>query len=334
MGSLIGYEHDQSITINSFKLAHYSLEPTNPLSFLANWDGARYISIAVHGYSNSFLTGFFPLYPLLIAIFHLVISSPLTSALLVSWLSLIGAIYFYLKLIKLLFNISNNGEALKASLLFILFPSGVYLLAAYSESLFALISLAAIYFALQKKYLATGLSALLATSARIDGVFVLLLVLLILIEEREKLSRISITLILGSLGTLSYMGYLLFSKHNPLAFIKAQEAHHWFQYSLLTKLSSFGWIDYIFFLAIIWATVYWWKRRKSFSIYMALFLAIPIIGGQFGGYPRYALMAFPLQFMLFDYCKHKTLYLQLLIAIFSVAWSYILLQFAAGYIIS
>jgi hypothetical protein len=89
-------------------------------------------------------------------------------------------------------------------------------------------------------------------------------------------------------------------------------------------------------LAILWTTIYWWKRRKSFAVYSGLYLLIPLVGGQFGGYPRYTLMVFPLQFMLFDYFRDKKFALMpsVVLIFFAIGWAYILLQFAAGYVVS
>ncbi len=333
IGFAMGLENDKIISVNH-QLVHYTSEPGNKLSLLANWDGVHYISIALHGYNTISQAGFFPLYPLLISILHALISSPLVSALLISWVCLVGAIYFYLKIIKLYFKVSSNTEALKAAMLFLFFPSGVYLLAVYTESLFALLSLGAIYYALQRKYIKVALLAMLATATHINGVFLLLLVALILIEEKERIRNVFITLGVGSLGLISYMAYLLFHYHNPLEFIKAQKGHHWLQGSIISKLGSFGAIDYLMLLAILWTTIYWWKRRKSFAIYSGLYLLIPLIGGQFGGYPRYVLMIFPLQFMLYEYFRNKGFVYTAILMLFAIGWAYVLLQFAAGYIIS
>jgi Gpi18-like mannosyltransferase len=252
----------------------------------------------------------------------------------ISWACLVGAIYYYLKIIKLYFKISDNTEALKAVLLFVIFPSGIYLLSVYTESLFALLALGAIYYALQRKYVKAGLLAMLSTATHITGMFLLLLVVLILIEEREKIRNVFITLVVGSLGLISYMTYLLIRYHNPFEFINAQTDHHWLQNALISKLSSFGMVDYALAIIIIITTVYWWKRRKSFAIYSGLFLLIPLIGGQFGGYPRYTLMVFPLQFMLFEHFRNKKFAYTLILIFFAMGWTYLTLQFAAGYIIS
>ena len=334
VGSFLGYQSNKNIISNPINLVHYSLEPYYRLSFLANWDGVRYISIANHGYSIPFLTGFFPLYPILILVVSKLLGSALVSALIISWVCLFGAIYYYIKIIKLYFKLNDNIEALKGTLLFVLFPSGVYLIAAYTESLFALLSLAAIYYAFKRRYILVGLFSMFATATRINGAFVLLLVAIILFEEKEKLKNIFITLVIGIIGLLSYILFLMTKFKNPLEFIGAQKDHHWLQSSLLSKLSTIAAIDYFLLIAVVWTTVYWWKRRKSFAIYSASFLLIPLVGGQFGGFPRYCIMLFPMQFMLFEYFRKKTFVYTLILIFFAISWTYILLQYSAGYVVS
>jgi Gpi18-like mannosyltransferase len=332
VGTLIGLENNKIIAVNPSQLVHYT--STNPLKFLANWDGVRYISIAQHGYTSSSLTNFLPLYPLLIFLVQKVLGSYLISSLIISWTCLVGAVYFYLKIIKNYFRISNNLDAIGAVFLFLLFPSGIYLLASYTESLFAFLSLGSIYFALRKKYLPASLLAMLATASHINGLFLLCFVLLILIEEKEKIRNLVIALIIGSLGMVSYMSYLWAKFNNPIEFIDAQKSHGWLQGTLLNHLGSFGAVNYIFFGLILCSVVYWWSKRKSFAIYSALYLLIPIIGGQFGGYPRYALMVFPVQFWIFGYFRDKKFAYQLILITLVIGWTYMTLQYAAGYIVS
>jgi Gpi18-like mannosyltransferase len=333
LGLGMGIANNHSVATNPDQVVHYSEEVTDKLSFLANWDGVRYISISQHGYDTAFMTGFFPLYPILILLLNKIIGSALISALIISWVCLVGAIYYYLKIIKHYFKVDNNLDALKASLLFVLFPSGVYLIAAYTESLFALLSLAAIYYALQRKYIKTALLAMLSTATHINGVFVVLLVALILYEEKEKIRNVLLTLVIGSLGLISYMGYLITKYHNPLEFIGAQKDHHWLEKSVISRLSEVSVLDYVLVFAIIWTTLYWWRRRKSFAIYSALYLLIPILGGQFGGYPRYILMVFPLQFMIFEYVKNKKFAYMVVLVLFGMSWTYTLLHYASGYVV-
>jgi len=334
VGLVIGLIGKTVIAVNQPHYIHYLLEPHNKLSFLANWDGVDYINISRHGYTSNFSTGWLPLYPILIFIVDKIINSSLMSALVIAWASLIGAIYYYQKIIKLFFRVTTNIKALKAVLFFILFPSGIYFIAAYTESLFAFLSLGAIYYALKKKYLPSALFVMLATATHITGIFVLVLVALILFEEKDRIRNIVITLCAGSLGLISYMTFLLIRYHNPFEFISAQRDHGWLHTTLLSRLSNLSAIDIIVAAALVLTVVYWWKRRKSFSIYSALYLLIPLVGGQFGGFPRYSLMAFPLPFMLYDYCRNKKLLSYGVLVVFFLCWTYILIRFVAGYVVS
>lgn len=103
LGVSLGWYNNRVVPVNPSTLAHYNLEPGNPLKFMSNWDGPDYLAIAKSGYSSSVQANFFPLYPLVVRLVNVVLRSRLFSGLLVSWLSLTGAIYFYLKIIKVLF---------------------------------------------------------------------------------------------------------------------------------------------------------------------------------------------------------------------------------------
>ena len=334
VGSFIAIENNKIVALNPVNVSRYTAEPNNKLSYLGDWDGIDYMNIAKSGYFSSRLTNFFPLYPIILNLVNKIVRSPLVSGLIIAWVFLAGTIFYYLKIVKLLFKTDDNLEALKAALLFILFPSAIYLMAVYTESLFAFLALGAIYYALKKKYLKSSVMAALAGATHTNGVFLLVLVALILIEEKEKLRNVFITLVVGSLGLISFMGYLWIKFKNPLEFIAAQHDHGWLRHSLISRLSSFSSVDFLCAILIIASAIYWWKRRKSFAIYSLIYLLIPLIGGQFGGFPRYTLMVFPIQLMLYDYFKNKKLGYQLVLILFTIGWTYVLLQFAAGYIVS
>lgn len=140
--------------------------------------------------------------------------------------------------------------------------------------------------------------------------------------------------LVGSLGLIAYMAYLFNKFNHPLAFITAQESHGWVQIhqGYIHNLESTFSILNIFFVALlVLSVIYWWSRRKSFAIYSLAFLLIPIAGGQFGGFNRYTLMAFPIQFMLYEKLRNKPLAYALVLSVFSVLWTYTLLQYAGGY---
>lgn len=332
IGISLAWENNKVVPINSDIYSHYRLEPNKSLSFMSNWDGPQYIQIAREGYQNKDVTEFFPLYPVLTRAADSVTSSYLYSALLISWVSLVFAVYFYIKIIKLYFKVNSNLEALRGVFFFLLFPSAVVLLATYTEALFAALSLGAIYFALKKRYLPAAIFTMFATATHINGVFVLILVALLLLEAREKLSRVILTIVIGSLGLLSYMSYLWVHYKNPLEFLVGQKANGWLHNGYLHHLTStFSALDLIGLVLIALSVVYWWNRKKSFAVYSFLYLCIPIVGGQFTGFDRYALMAFPFQLMLYERFRNRQFAYTVCIILFSVFWCYFLLQYAGGY---
>jgi Gpi18-like mannosyltransferase len=331
-GVFLAHENNKVVPVSRQSFVHYEAEPRNGLSFLSEWDGPDYISIAQHGYVTKNETNFFPMYPLLIRIFTLLIRSSLDSALAISWLSLIGAIYFYLKIAKHIFDIKDNREALRAVLLFILFPTSVFMIATYTESLFAFLALAAVYCALRKRYIASGLVLLPLTATHTNGIFVLLLVALILYQQKVKLQNICVTVATGIVGLVGYVVYLGVAFHQPLAFIFAQEQHGWLQNNYSNLYGQFNYINITLIILMLIAIAYWWKNYKGFSFYVACYLFVPLIGGQIGGFNRYSLMAFPVQLMLYKKFRNSVLAYTVIIVLTTIICMHFLFQYAGGYV--
>ena len=332
----LSHSANHLLTLNNEIPSHHYLEPNNPLKYAANWDGSDYIHIAKDGYTTGFYTGFFPVYPLLIKLVNYLIPSAIISGLIISWVCLIGAVYFYGKLVlefcKNIKKNTKNNELLKAVAFFLLFPSGIYLLSVYTESLFALLAFAAVYYAQKRKYLVSSVLVSVACAAHVRGVFVLILILLMMIEDKINFRKIIMYGMAGSLGLLGYMAYLWKYFNNPLQFLAAQKQHHWLEKGLWSNLSLMSYLDIILITLLITTVVYWWRRRKSFSVYAMLFLTIPFLGGQFGGFPRYTMMAFPMTLMIYEYLQSKEQIRQVVTILFSMLWSLVTILFSVGYV--
>jgi hypothetical protein len=129
------------------------------------------------------------------------------------------------------------------------------------------------------------------------------------------------------------MAYSLKEFNNPIAFIQSQEKQHgWLKHSFFSLIGRADLLNVLFIVLLLTSTVYWWNRRRSFSIYSFLFLLIPLVGRQYGGFNRYVLMAFPLQFMIYEYFSKKSKYYLYLIIGLGVSWTYFTLQYMSGYI--
>lgn len=329
----LGWENNKIVPINPSPSAHYTLETGNRLSFLSNWDGPIYLSIAENGYQNKGEANFFPLYPLLVRAVHLVVPSLLYSGLIVAWACLVGALYFSLKIFMQLYGLKDNLEALRGTLCFALFPTAIFLLATYTESLFAFLALGAVYFALKRDFMKAALLCAPLTATRLNGLFVLALVSMILLEKRPfKPLQLLVTGAIGSLGFIGYMVYQYVKFQTPLAFVHAQQAHSWVNASGGHLLQEILTLNGVFLLVVAASALYWWPRRKSFALYTLLFVAIVFIGGKnFSGFGRYALMAFPLQFMLYDYLRNKKTGYALALSLSAMLWTFVALRYMGGY---
>ena len=332
LGVGLGWEGNKVTPVNPATSAHYNLEPNNRLSFMSNWDGPNYLDIAQNGYANKDEANFFPLYPLTVRFVHTFVKSLLDSGLIVAWLSLVGAVYFYLKIVKQIYHIKDNLEAMRGVLFFILFPTAVFLMATYTEGLFAFLALGAIYYALRKKYIAAGLFAMLSTATHVDGMFVVLLIGMLMLENRVRPLKIAASVAIGTLGLAAFMTWQKIKFNNPLEFITAQKGHSWLNLSDAHFLRLIVSLNGIFVLLLLVSALYWWPRRKSFSIFSLMYAStFFFVGKDLGGLGRYSLVAFPLQLMFYDYFRNKKAIYPLIIALSAILWTFFTLHYAGGY---
>jgi hypothetical protein len=202
----------------------------------ARWDSAWYIVIAQHGYYSPPTSNFFPLYPLLMSAVALVVRSPLIAGMLISFAAMLVALTVLYRLALL----DLDERAAKLTVLLVaLFPASLFLSAVYTESLFLMLSVSAVYAARREQWALAGLSGGLAAASRSTGVLILIpLALLYLYGPREarsaardedwwrpkfRLSRSAAWLLLVPIGLLAYMAYLQAAHGTPLAPFEAAQ---------------------------------------------------------------------------------------------------------------
>ncbi len=330
--TFLGYSNNKVVPVNLDTHARYVVEPNNPLKILSNWDGPDYLKIATFGYRVPYQTNLFPLYPLTTRIVHKIGPSILDSALIVTWLALFGSVYYFLKVVKLNYNFKDNLKTIRAILLFLFFPTGVFLIGTYSESLLAFFSFSAIYYAYKKEYVKSGLLLALASATHLSGLFTIFIVLIILYRKKLPITKILTTILIGVTGLLGYMLFQLYKFNNPFEFIRSQQHLGWLHWSLTNYFNQLGWMNIIMLTLVLISIFYWWNKRIELALYSIIFLLLPFLSGQFGGYNRYVLMDFSLPLMFFDKFKDsKTIY-PILISISAILWSYFLFQYVGGYV--
>ncbi len=153
-------------------------------SFKRAWfiqDSNHYVSIAQDGYTNvgddKRFIAFYPLYPLLIKVFSYVFQDYMVSGIIISFLGLIIACYFIMKLIMLEF---ENTKIAKGAIKYILiYPVTFFFSIVYTESLFLALTVMCFYFLRKREWLFAGICSLFASLTKNQG---LLLIIPMLIE--------------------------------------------------------------------------------------------------------------------------------------------------------
>ncbi len=275
------------------------------------WDGIHYLRIASEGYSQDLLTAFFPLYPLLGRWAGAVLGgSELAGLLLVSRFALLGSLYFLYRIVKVCF----DAETAKKTLVFsVFFPTSVYLFAPYPLSLALMFSLAAVWFALQKKWLLVMLAGFLAGLTHGTVLPLAAGLAVIAIQQVCKQWRHwPILLAAGSpvLGTAVFLAWRIWAGFPDYGWLLA---HYWFRvtqapWMIVEDFKRFywgymghadGWVNLILLLTAVGLTI-WSVRKLPMALWIyqltgLLFLcSTAVLNTPFGSTGRYLLLMFPL----------------------------------------
>ena len=189
--------------------------PTGWATAVTGWESADalwYLRIASQGYATDDGSGaFFPLYPLLVrAVGGLTGGRWLLAAYVVSNVALVVALVL---LHRLTARELSESTARKAVLYLCAFPTGFFLFAPYSESLFLALAIGTLYAARTQRWALAAALGLLAATTRSPG-FLLALPLAIEALLQYRASRRPRVLLQGAAaglatvgGLLAYLGY-------------------------------------------------------------------------------------------------------------------------------
>ena len=301
------------------------------------FDAMHYTRIAAEGYSHPEDSVFPPLYPLLIwALGGLMGGSHaahLAAGILIANAALLGLLILLHKVGSDLIGPENTPRLL---LYFVLFPTGFFLFAPYSESLFLLLTLGALWLGLRHHQFGwAGVLGLLAALTRLTG-WVLVVPLAYHFWERHlgqgkwkidpvggwhpRLIAKATAVFLPTIGLLLFMLYRSWLGLPPLSNIYAE---YWFQRTgipgsdllrALRGMVGLGtgraweftlWFDFFITLLLL-ATTVWaffrWHNKLGWALYAAMLLFFMLLpSSEFKplySFSRYALAFFPTFFLL------------------------------------
>ncbi len=280
-------------------------------------DSGWYLWIVERGYQEVIEPGalqtnhvFFPAYPLICKLVTPLVGHPLVAGVLVSNLCFLGALLLLWSIVK------QRVDARTASLVVAIaafFPGSYVFSSMYTESLFLLLLLGCVHYALRDRWVMVGLVGALLTATRFVGLVVLLPLGLLFVERHGWASlrrarswlRLS-SLALVPLGTALYMLFLHSLVGNPLAFLDVQAGwHRSFQSPLVPLLapflqpSAYNTFQWLFAVACFASLAPLIKRKLWPELALALcLLGVPLLNGAsyapLESYARYTIVAYPI----------------------------------------
>ena len=335
-------------------LIGYFMLPTDPghwepssgsglLGLITRWDSRWYDWIVQEGYwlrpGQQSNIAFFPLYPLIIKVtMPLVGNNTILAGVLISNLAFLLALIVLYQLVESIY--ADRGVARRTVYYLAIFPTSFFFSAMYSESLFLLFTVTAVYFARKKLWVWATLMGLLASATRTVGVLIWGLVMwewlqvhgwtIETIRQRRSWHNLwnglrsdwfhFLIISVIPLGLLSYMLFLQMTFNDPIAFSTVQAA--WGRENVgpwtviirdvgdlltegaspenLSRLLNLGTL--IFFLAM--SPLVWRRLGAGYAIYIILSLLIPATSAS-QSIIRYALVCFPLFIVVGDWGRNE-----------------------------
>jgi Gpi18-like mannosyltransferase len=356
---LIAYLGAPLIADASATLYHLRPPTNTVLDVLGSrWDTGFYLSVAEEGdkYEGVPLpsVAFFPLLPLLMRVGMALGLDSLTAGVVIANLALLLATMFFYRLVEMEW---GPNTANRTIWYFLIFPTSFFGSAIYSESLFVLFAIGALYLARRGMWESAGLLGIFAALSRFLGLLVAPLLLVEwFMQRRQPLVRRPGAWALGAafvvpLGTLAYMAYLGQTFGDPLAFTHASAAwgraasSPWAMIGDLLARPEGGWgaallgggihlanwMDFLFVAAFLaFGILLLMQKRWSEGVFVTLGALIPLFSGLLMSQRRYMWVLFPAFVLLARWGEHPWGD-RLLTVLFLVGLSLYTVLFANGY---
>jgi len=293
-----------------------------------NFDGVHYLRIAQDGYLAQYSQAFFPLFPVLIRFFSFLLpkipnldtniyTDPafFYSGLVLSNIFFSGALLVFYKLLRIDF---KKDIAFLSIIFLLVFPTSFFFGSIYTESLFLLLAVSAIYLIRKGNFFWAAIFISLSTATRITGVLLIPVYLVEAFKNKNKLSYI--WTLITPLGILAYMYYLKSAFNNPLYFLTSQPIfgagrssneiiflpqviYRYLKIFLSTKVLTLpffnAFLEFTFTLVpLVLLLAFIKKIRLSYWIFSISTLLLGTLTGTFSSMPRYILISI---FLLLPY---------------------------------
>ena len=283
--------------------------------FDSGWDVPFYVQIAQQGYKVAGVEHpsvvFFPLLPLLMRLVAPLVGEYVVAGLLITN----GALLLATLLLYQLVENEWGAEIAKRSVWYLLiFPTSFYGSTVYTESLFLLFAVGALYAARQQRWWIVGACGVLVSATRPTGIFVAVLLFVEWWMQQRQAKRRDWAGVCAAgvspLGLVGYMGYLWAVFGDPLLFVTAQaEFGRITESTWATTANSFlrpqsadligasvhNWIDLLFTITfVIIGCVLARQKRYSEAVFVLMGALLPVLlTGSLVSQRRYVWILFP-----------------------------------------
>ncbi len=289
--------------------------------FGSRWDTGFYVSIAEEGYQYAAKpfpsVPFFPLLPLLMKGGMALGMDAVAAGLLITNVALLAATILLYQLVNMQW---GSAVADRTVWYLLIFPVAFFGSAIYTESLFLLGAIGALYTARRGKWWLAGLFGLATAASRLVGIIVIPMLLFEWLQSEPRPSFSTLGAIgLPLLAPLGFMLYLWRSFGDPLAFISASSAwgrvaqlpsvtianlldppaQGWSQALLAGHIHVNDWFDLLMvftFLSLSFVLLY--QRRWSEGVFVWLGIMISFSSGLLMSQRRYMWVLFPIFILL------------------------------------
>jgi hypothetical protein len=283
---------------------------------LSNWDAGWYGNIATNGYSKELHAqsnvAFFPLFPILMAMFGAFIKNIYFAGAAVSVLAFATAEVLLYKFISKKF---TPETALISIALIAFWPFSFFFAVPYTESLFLLLAVLAYTCAQNRNWELAALAAAAASATRLAGLFVALAVILGYLRTswpKPNWLRAVLFSIIGVSGLVLFMLFLYLHTGDALAFKHIQaywpgrenglmgfkNTYDQLRQPILTPFFALTLIEVASLLLFLGLTVFVARTEPEWALYCLLTLITPLTTGSTTSINRYVLVLFPCYIVL------------------------------------
>lgn len=335
--------------------------------FGSRWDTGFYVSIVEEGYRYRGVqfpsVAFFPLLPLFMRLLLPLTGDAVVAGLLVTNGALLVVSLLFYRLVTLQYTELLAGRALWYLLIF---PTAFFGSAIYTESLFLLTGVGALYYARRGRWPLAALLAFGAGLTRLMGLIVAPMLALEWLRQcrasaagdlpTQEGGRLQFVALLGAAlaapaGLLAYMTYLWRAFGDPLAFARASAAWErepqtpgqtitgllqtppggWLNALRAGALPLTEWIDLTFVLFFLLAAlILLYRRQWVEGVFVWLGVMLPLGSGLLLSQRRYVWVLFPVYVLLAQWGRRPWLD-RLVTAVFLVLQTVFVVLFANGY---